>query len=148
MDFIEVTDMSRGHTYKWSCNEWFDSKQGARKEWTVERAVAGEKQPLTLVEAPGGAPRPRTTLRPDAEPLHARALHAGREPRTGSSEVAVQSAGASKRVLNACPPVAARAQVRRRRRPGTPTWQATSTGWCSGRRTRWAPAPTPRCGWS
>lgn len=54
LDFIEVTDVSRSHTYKWKCGAWFDDKAGLRKEWSVQGQTAGTPQPLMLIEAPGG----------------------------------------------------------------------------------------------
>ncbi|GFR41097.1 hypothetical protein Agub_g1741 [Astrephomene gubernaculifera] len=54
LDWVEVTDMTRGHTYRWKCGAWFSSKDGLKKEWTAEKAAAGERQPLELIESPAG----------------------------------------------------------------------------------------------
>ncbi|GLC44364.1 hypothetical protein PLESTF_000049800 [Pleodorina starrii] len=54
LDWVEVVDMGRGHTYRWRCGAWFNTKDGLKKEWTLERAVAGEVQPLELIESPAG----------------------------------------------------------------------------------------------
>ncbi|KXZ56858.1 hypothetical protein GPECTOR_1g774 [Gonium pectorale] len=55
LDWLEVVDMTRGHTYRWKCAAWFSTKDGLKKEWTAEKAAAGESQPLELVESPAGA---------------------------------------------------------------------------------------------
>lgn len=55
LDWLEVVDMSRGHTYRWKCGTWFSNKEGLKKEWTLEKATAGETQPLQLIESPAGA---------------------------------------------------------------------------------------------
>ncbi len=62
LDFIEVTDVVRGHTYKWQCGQWFNSKDGLKKEWAVDKMVQGVTQPLTLVEARGGGWRTALAL--------------------------------------------------------------------------------------
>ncbi|KAG2450199.1 hypothetical protein HYH02_000301 [Chlamydomonas schloesseri] len=54
LDWVEVVDMNRGHTYRWKCGAWFSSKDGLVKEWSAEKAIAGEKQPLELIESPAG----------------------------------------------------------------------------------------------
>lgn len=54
LDWVEVVDMNRGHTYRWKCGAWFGSKDGLVKEWNAEKAIAGEKQPLELIESPAG----------------------------------------------------------------------------------------------
>ncbi|KAG2499991.1 hypothetical protein HYH03_002273 [Edaphochlamys debaryana] len=54
LDWVEVVDMNRGHTYRWKCGAWFNSKEGLRKEWVAEKAAVGSQQPLELIESPGG----------------------------------------------------------------------------------------------
>jgi hypothetical protein len=49
-----VTDVSRGHSYKWRCGYWFDQTEGMKKEWSVRAAMEGAPMQLELVEAPAG----------------------------------------------------------------------------------------------
>ncbi|KAG1672531.1 hypothetical protein FOA52_002840, partial [Chlamydomonas sp. UWO 241] len=63
LDWIEVTDVERGHNYKWRCGHWFDKTEGQVKEWSVEavmagQPVSGQKMQLELVEAPAGPEKP------------------------------------------------------------------------------------------
>ncbi|PNH12713.1 Lipoxygenase y domain-containing protein 1 [Tetrabaena socialis] len=54
LDYVEVVDLDRGHTYRWKCGAWFNGKEGLKKEWSAEKAAAGEQQALELVESPAG----------------------------------------------------------------------------------------------
>ncbi len=54
LDWVELVDLNRGHKYRWKCGAWFSGKEGLKKEWTAEKAAAGEQQPLTLIESPAG----------------------------------------------------------------------------------------------
>ena len=51
-----MTDVLRGHTYKWRCGHWFDAKEGRKKEWSAAAVMQGQPQALELVEAPAGEP--------------------------------------------------------------------------------------------
>ena len=53
---LQVTDVLRGHTYKWRCGHWFDAKEGRKKEWSAAAVMQGQPQALELVEAPAGEP--------------------------------------------------------------------------------------------
>eukprot|EP00798_Chlamydomonas_sp_ICE-L_P018431 gene18431-24907_t len=67
LDWIEVTDIDRNHTYKWRCGHWFNSKEGTKKEWSVPAVLQGLPMQLTLVEAPGGAD---PSLGNEGDPYH------------------------------------------------------------------------------
>jgi hypothetical protein len=54
LDWIEVTDITRGHTFKWRCGSWFSKKDGMKKEWSVDAVLQGIPLQLELVEAPSG----------------------------------------------------------------------------------------------
>jgi hypothetical protein len=54
LDWIEVADLLRGHVYKWRCGQWFNAKEGKKKEWSVAGVMQGKQMPLELVEAPAG----------------------------------------------------------------------------------------------
>ena len=54
LDWIEVADLLRGHVYKWRCGQWFNAKEGKRKEWSVAGIMQGKPMQLELVEAPAG----------------------------------------------------------------------------------------------
>jgi hypothetical protein len=55
---------------RWRTDAWFSSKEGLKKEWSAEKAAAGEKQALELVESPGGAHPLRPPRHPPAQRLH------------------------------------------------------------------------------
>lgn len=57
LDWIEVTDLTRGHTYKWRCGYWFSKSDGLKKEWSVQAVMQGLPLQLELVEAPAGVGR-------------------------------------------------------------------------------------------
>ena len=57
LDWIEVSDVLRGHTYKWRCGRWFNDKEGKKKEWSAAAVMQGHPLQLELVEAPPGGRR-------------------------------------------------------------------------------------------
>lgn len=52
LDWVEAVDVQRGHTYRWRCRQWFSSKEGLKKEWSLDAAKAGQAQPLELETGP------------------------------------------------------------------------------------------------
>ena len=48
LDHLVVQNVSKGTTYKFSCDQWLSKKAGLRKEWSRERHSAGEPQDLRL----------------------------------------------------------------------------------------------------
>ena len=58
LDWISVTDVARGHTYMWRCGRWFNSREGMRKEWSVDSVMSGQPLQLELTQAPAGPEKP------------------------------------------------------------------------------------------